>query len=145
MNKNRFRKPVAATAGCFFLFVAPGLTLSQSAPPGSARTPTVASPVAQQKKDTPPPDDFAGLQYTDEQKAEIDKIHQETKSHKDVAAKDQKLTADQKDAMLLGYTRMESGRIYKVLTPEQQKEVNQRIRARRAADQATQQKQPPAK
>jgi Spy/CpxP family protein refolding chaperone len=62
-----------------------------------------------------------------------------------VVARDQKLTADQKDAMLLGYTRMESGRIYKVLTPEQRKEVNQRIRARRAAEQATQQKQPPAK
>jgi len=145
MNKNRFRKPVAVAAGCLFLCVAPGLTRPQSAPLGSAHTPTVASPVAQPKKETPPPDDFAGLQYTDEQKAEIDKIRQETKSQKDVVAKDEKLTADQKDAMLLGYTRMEYGRIYKVLTPEQRREVSQRMRARRAADQAAQQKQPPGK
>lgn len=145
MNKNRFLKQVVAAGGSFFLCVAPGLTRPQSAPPVSAHTSTAASPVAQPKKDTPPPDDFAGLQYTDEQKAEIDKIRQETKSQKDVVAKDEKLTADQKDAMLLGYTRIEYGRIYKVLTPEQRKEVSQRMRARRAADQAAQQKQPPGK
>jgi hypothetical protein len=82
------------------------------------------------------------LSYTDEQKAQIDTIRQDTKSRKEVVAKDDKLTADQKDAMLLGYTRMEYGRIYKVLSPEQQRQVRQRIRARRTADQAAQKKQP---
>jgi hypothetical protein len=100
-----------------------------------------ASGGAQAKRDTLPPDDFAGLTYTDEQKAEIDKIRLDTKSRKAVVAKDEKLTADQKDAMLLGYTRMEYGRIYKVLSPEQQRQVRQRIRARRTADQTAQKKQ----
>jgi Spy/CpxP family protein refolding chaperone len=89
-----------------------------------------------------PPNDFDGLNFTDEQKAEIDKIHRETESYKSIVAKDDKLTPDQKDAMLYGYTRLEIGRTFKVLTPEQQKEVRKRILARRAADQSAPQKQP---
>jgi Spy/CpxP family protein refolding chaperone len=145
MNKNRFGKPVAVAAGFFLLCAAPGLTRQQSASPGQAQTRTVAPPVAHPKKNAPPADDFAGLQYTDEQKTEIDDIRQKTKSQKEVVAKDEKLTADQKDAMLRGYARMEYGQIYQVLTPEQRKEVNERIRARREAKQAAQHKQPPAK
>ena len=142
MSKNRFAKPVAVAAGLIFLWAAPGLTSAQSASPRPVETSKVASTGAQAKRDSLPPDDFAGLSYTDEQKAEIDKIRLDTKSRKAVVAKDEKLTADQKDAMLLGYTRMEYGRIYKVLSPEQQRQVRQRVRARRAADQAAQKKQP---
>jgi hypothetical protein len=142
MNKHRFAKPVAIAAGLIFLWAAPGLTRAQSASPRPVQTSKVASAGAQAKRDVLPPDDFAGLTYTDEQKAEIDKIRLDTKSRKAVVAKDEKLTADQKDAMLLGYTRIEYGRIYKVLSPEQQRQVRQRIRARRTADQAAQKKQP---
>jgi hypothetical protein len=142
MNKHRFAKPVAIAAGLIFLWAAPGLTRAQSASPRPVQTSKVASAGAQAKRDVLPPDDFAGLTYTDEQKAEIDKIRLDTKSRKAVVAKDEKLTADQKDAMLLGYTRMEYGRIYKVLSPEQQRQVRQRIRARRTADQTAQKKQP---
>ena len=42
--------------------------------------------------------------------------------------------------MLLGYTRMEYGMIYNVLSPSQKRQVSQRIRARKAADQAAAQK-----
>lgn len=145
MNKHRFAKPVVVAAGLIFLWAGPGLTCAQSAPPRTVQTSKVASTGVQAKRDSSPADDFAGLSYTDEQKAEIDKIRLDTKSRKAVVAKDEKLTSDQKDAMLLGYTRMEYGRIYKVLSPEQQRQVRQRIRARRAADQAAQKKQPRAK
>jgi Spy/CpxP family protein refolding chaperone len=143
MNKNRFAKPVAVAAGFFFLCAAPGLTRGQSSPSGPAQTPKLASPGTPQKKDAPPPDDFSGLTYTHEQKAEIVEIQRDTKSRQDTVAKDEKLTADQKNAMLLGYTRMEYGRVYNVLTPDQQRKVKQRIRARRAADQAEKNKQTP--
>jgi Spy/CpxP family protein refolding chaperone len=142
MNNNRFAKTVAVAAGLIFLWVAPGLTRAQSASPRSVQISKVAPTGAQANRDSLPPDDFAGLSYTDEQKAEIEKIRLDTKSRKAVAAKDEKLTADQKDAMLLGYTRMEYGRIYKVLSPEQQRQVRQRIHARRAADEAAKKKQP---
>jgi hypothetical protein len=141
MNKNRFGKPVAVAVGFFLLCTAAGLTRAQSAAPGPAQTPRVASPGAQPKRDATPPDDFAGLQYTDEQKAAIDLIRQQTKLHKDTVLKDEKLNADQKDAMILGYTRLEYGQIYRELTPEQKREVRKRNSARRAADQAAKNKQ----
>jgi len=90
-----------------------------------------------------PEDDFAGLIYSDEQKAEIDKIHRDIESHKVVIAKDTTLDADQKSAMLFGYTRIEYGRIFQVLSLEQQKQVRQKILARKAEDPAAKKRQPP--
>lgn len=145
MNKNRFRKPLPVAAGFIFLCAAPGLTPAQSGPRPPAQTSSVASSRTQPKKNSLPPDDFAGLTYSDEQKAEIDKIHQATKARKDAVVKDERLNADQKDAMLQGYSRIEYGQVYKVLTPEQQIQVRQSVRARREVEQAAQKKQSPQK
>jgi Spy/CpxP family protein refolding chaperone len=141
MNKNRFAKRMAVAAGFFFLCAASELTRAQSSPPSPAPTPRNTPPAVRPKKNAPPPDDFAGLQYTDEQKARIDQIHQDMKSRLDAVVKDEKLTAEQRDAMLAGYQRMERSQVFKVLTTQQQKEVLQRMRARRAAEQAEQNKQ----
>jgi len=136
MNKNRLAKPVAVVSGFIFLCAVPGLTRAQSAPPGTAQAPKVASSGTQVKRDPLPADDFAGLNYSQEQKTEIDQIQRSTKALMDAVVKDDKLTADQKDAMLLGYKRLEYGRAYKVLTSEQQRQVRQRIQVRRAEKQA---------
>jgi hypothetical protein len=138
MSKNRIAISVAAAAGFIFLFAAPKPTRALGAIPGVEQTTKVPSPGVEPKRKTPPPDDFAGVNFTDEQKAEIDKIHQETESFKARVAKDEKLTHDQKDALLLGYTRMEYVREFKVLSPDQQKQIRQRILARRTADRAKQ-------
>ena len=53
----------------------------------------------------------------------------------DLVVKDEKLSPDQKEAMLQGYRRLERGQVFKLLTPEQQREVRKRISARRAAEQ----------
>ena len=145
MNKNRFANRVAVAAGFFFLCSAPGLTRAQSSPPSPVRAPRKALPAARPKKDTPPTDDFAGLQYTDEQKARIDQIHQDMKLRTDAVVKDGKLTPEQKDAMLKGYARMERSQVFKLLTPEQQREVRARIRARHVAEQEELKKQSPPK
>ena len=143
MKKNRFAKPVAVAAGFIFMCAAPGLTRAQSGPSVPMRNATSVSPSgAQSTKKSLPADDFAGLTYTDEQKTEIAQIRRDANSHRDAVLKDDKLTADQKDAMLLGYTRIEYGQIYKVLSPEQQKQVRHRISARQEADQAAKKKQP---
>lgn len=141
MNKNRFAKRMAVAAGFFFLCAAPGLTRAQSSPPSPAPTPSKTSPAVRAKKNTPPPDDFAGLQYTDEQKARIDQIHQDMKSRMDATVKDKNLTAEQKNVMLAGYQRMERSQVFKVLTTQQRKEVLRRLRVRHAAEQAEQNKQ----
>jgi hypothetical protein len=141
MNKNRFAKRVALTAGFLFLFATPRLTRSQSSPPTPAPIPRKTLPAVRPKKDTHVADDFAGLQYTDDQKARIDQIHQDMKSRMDAVVKDEKLTAEQRDAMVAGYKRMERSQVYKVLTTQQQKEVLRRIRARHTAEQMEQNKQ----
>ena len=142
MNKGQFAKPMTVAVGFFLLCVLPGLSRAQSGSPSPMQSARVASP-SQAKKDAQPADDFADLNYTDEQKAEIDKIHRESESRMNVVAKDQKLTADQKGAMLQGYARLEYGELFKVLTPEQQKVVRNRVNARREADKAAKKQQPP--
>jgi hypothetical protein len=141
MSKNRFAKRMAVAAGFFFLCAAPGLTRAQSSPPSPAPTPPKTAPAVRAKKNTPPPDYFAGLQYTDEQQGRIDQIHQDMKTRMDAVAKDQKLTAEQKDAMLAAFQRSERSQVYRVLTSAQRKEVARRARARQAAEQAAQNKQ----
>ena len=74
------------------------------------------------------------MSYTDEQKVKIDEIRKNMRARMDAVAKDDKLTPDQKQAMLLGLQRMETSDLFKVLTPEQQKEVLKKAQARRAAD-----------
>jgi Spy/CpxP family protein refolding chaperone len=141
MNKDRFAKAVAVAAGFVFLCAAPGMAGAQVAMPVAVQTPTAAAHGAQPKRNVLPPNDFAGLNYTDDQKAELDKIHRDTESLKAAVEKDRQLTSDQKNAMLLGYTRMEYGQSYKVLSPEQRRQVRQRMLARKAPDQAGQKKQ----
>jgi Spy/CpxP family protein refolding chaperone len=130
---NPFTKRAAVTAGLFCLSAAAGLTGAQSSRPTAVQTPPMVSPAARPKRDTPPTDYFAGLTLTADQKAKIDAVHQKTKSRLDAVVKDEKLDADQKAAMLLGYRRMENGQIFNLLTPEQRIVVRERIRAQRLA------------
>src|SRR6266403_4699720 len=142
MNMNRFARRVAVAAGFFCLCAAPEPARGQINAPGHAPTPPKGAPVARPQRAPSTVDDFAGLKYTDEQKAKIDQIHQDMKSRMDAVVKDGKLTAEQRDAMLAGYQRMERSQVYKVLTTQQQKEDRRRIRARHAAGQTEQNKQP---
>lgn len=143
MNRKRFAKQVAVAAGFCLLGASAVLTRAQSSPPAPAQTPHATSPVAQPNKDARPTDVYEGLQFTDEQKAKMGQIHGDMKSRMDLVAKDEKLSEDQKQAMLEGYRRMENGEIFKVLTPEQQAEVRKRVSALRAAKQHGQQKKKP--
>jgi hypothetical protein len=144
MIRNRFVNSMALAAGVITLSAMPAAVRPDSASRSALQTPKTASPASQSQARSSLNDDFAGLDLTDEQRAEIAKIHQDIESHKAAVAKDQKLSTDQKDAMLLGYTRMEYGMIFKQLTPQQQKVVRKRMKDRRDADQATQKKELPA-
>lgn len=79
-------------------------------------------------------DAFVGLDLSNEQRAEVQKIRQDAEVHKAATAKNQKLTQDQKDAMIQGYTRIEYSKIFQALTPAQQNLVRERIRAWQAAE-----------
>jgi Spy/CpxP family protein refolding chaperone len=100
---------------------------------------------AQPTSDSFPADDFAGLKFTDDQKAKIDEIHRKMNSNREVVARAKYLTSDAKDAMIQGYSRIERSQIFDVLTPEQKKEILRRIRARKAAPVEKKQVPPPLK
>jgi hypothetical protein len=143
MNKKRLARQIAVAIGFILPIAAPGPVIAQSASRNSVQTPRAASPEAQPTSNAVREDDFDGLNYSVEQKTEIDKIHRETESHKETIANNTALNADQKNALILGYTRLEYGRIFQVLSMEQQKQVRQKILARRAEDQPMKKKQPP--
>jgi Spy/CpxP family protein refolding chaperone len=142
MTKNQFAKSLTIAAGLILLFATPAPARA-GAPQSAMQVPTPASPGPLQKSDSLP-DFFAGLNYTDDQKAEIAQIRHDMDTRRGAVAKDDRLTQDQKDAMILGYTHLENGEIFKVLTPEQRRQVRQRLQARGATDQAAQKKHPTA-
>jgi Spy/CpxP family protein refolding chaperone len=139
MKKNRHTRRVAT--GLLFLCVMPGLTRAQSSTPSPMPAPPKAARVSRPKRVPSKADDFAGLNLTDDQKAKIEQVHQSMKRRRDAMVKDEKLTADQRDAMLEGYERMERGQVFELLTAEQRKEVREKIRARQAAEKVAQKKQ----
>lgn len=142
-DENRIAKGVAVAVAFLFLGATPGLTRQQSdpssSPPQSAApapvqtAPHAPTPGVRPKREATPEDDFAGLTYTDEQKAKIDKIYETAKMRADAVKRDEKLNPDQKQAMLDGYRRMEIKEMFGVLTPEQQAEVRKKALARRNA------------
>jgi hypothetical protein len=143
MNKNRFANTLTLAAGLFLLSAAQGPARAGSASYGAMQVPTPASPGPLPKSDSLP-DYFAGLNYTDDQKAEIAQIRHNMDTRRGAVAKADRLTQDQRDAMILGYTHLENGEIFKVLTPEQRRQARQRLQARGASNQAAQKKHPPA-
>jgi Spy/CpxP family protein refolding chaperone len=106
---------------------------SQGGRPSPARARRMAPITAQTGSGSLPTDDFAGLNFTEDQKAKIDEIHRKMNSNREIVAKAETLTSDAKNAMIQGYSRIERSQIFDVLTPDQQKEVRARIHARQAA------------
>ena len=101
--------------------------------PQARPAPSVAQASSGQARPASVADYFAGLDYTAEQKAGIEKVKQDTEAKKALVAKDTKLDDSQKDAFIQGYTRLEYQEIFKLLTPAQQKLVRQRMNAAKAA------------
>jgi hypothetical protein len=106
--------------------------------PRAARGSTTRT-VSQARRRTPPPDDFAGLTFTDEQKARMDKIREDMKPRFDAVVQDTEASREQKAAMIEGLMRTAHREVFELLTPEQQAEVDRKILARRTAEQAQRQ------
>jgi hypothetical protein len=133
MSKIAFVKPVIAAGGFLFLCASPEFALGQSIQPGAAPPPApMKSGLAPRSKSAAPPDLLEGLTLAADQKAKIDQIREETKSHMAAVANDKKLSPEAADAMRRGYQRFENVKVLEALTPEQQQEVRKRIAAWRA-------------
>jgi len=139
MKRTQFAKQLAAAAGLLLVSAIPDRTCGQSLPPAPVETPLKTIPSAKRAPD--PLDDFAGLSFTDDQKVKIQQIRRDIASRMNAVVRDNKLSPDQKEAMLEGFQRMERTQVYQVLTPEQQSEVRKKILARRKAAKEEKEKQ----
>jgi Spy/CpxP family protein refolding chaperone len=133
MNMNRLAGWVTVLAGFFFLSAAAGFTSAQVPQPAAAQPTHLVAPAARPEGNARSTNYFAGLKYTDEQKAKIDEIHRRMALRKDAVLKSEMLDAEQKGAMTAGLGRMERGEIARLLTPEQKKEVLKKAHAAQVA------------
>jgi Spy/CpxP family protein refolding chaperone len=131
MSKLAFVKAVVAAGGILFLCAAPELALGQSNQPVTAPGESMKSALAPPGRSAP--DLLKGLTLTDDQKAKIDQIRQDTKSRLAAVTSDKKLSPEAANAFLTGYQRNENAKILEVLTPEQQQQVRKRLAAWKAA------------
>jgi len=115
---------------CLWLLAGGAAAQVNSPPPSAPRM----SASMQAQKGSMPTDDFAGLDLTDPQKANIDKIRKNYESRREIVTSDERLNAEQRQAMSNGLWRLENSEIYKALTPDQQLLVRKRIYARQSAD-----------
>lgn len=76
---------------------------------------------------------FANLNLTDDQKAQLKKIHENTKSQIEAVQNDSSLTADQKQAKMHQLRRDARKQTSQVLTPDQRKQLRAEMREHRAA------------
>jgi Spy/CpxP family protein refolding chaperone len=141
VKTNRILGRWAAAAGLCLLWAVPGAGGAQS-PPAPTRPPAGHMSIVPDSKlkQVDPMDDFAGVNFTAEQKARVEQIREKSRSRMHDVAVDTKLSPEQRAAMVEGIQRLERGEVYQVLTPEQQTEVRKRLLARRAAAQKEREK-----
>src|SRR6202035_1527703 len=100
MNTNRVAALMAIAAG-LILLIAPRPARAAGFFLNAGQVPTTSSLASEpQSAAAAGENDFAGLDLTGEQKAQMAKIHQAATTHKAVVAKHTKLTLRQKDALL---------------------------------------------
>jgi Spy/CpxP family protein refolding chaperone len=146
MFSNKIGKQVAIAAGFLALSFAPGMTRAQSASQPTAQdqtTQTQPAPAAPAKEDKKH-GVMAGLNLTDDQKAQMKQIRESTKSQLAAVQQDQSLTADQQRTKIHELRHNERLQMVKLLTPEQRQQMKANVRAMRAARREKQQQAPQA-
>jgi Spy/CpxP family protein refolding chaperone len=143
MTRNRITKQIAVAAGLLALSFAPGISRAQSNSQPPAQDQSQAAPAAPAQHEGRMHGAMKGLNLTDEQKAQMKKIHESTKAQLDAVNKDESLTADQKEAKIHQLRHGARTQMVKLLTPEQQRQMRANVRALRASRREKQQQQPP--
>ena len=130
MNSFRLIKQIAGIAAVLGLSILPAAVRAQD---------TQSSPAPDQSQSAPAQKPaqkggaLEGLNLTDDQKAQIQQIHKDTKAKVEAVSADSTLSADQKVEKTRQLRRAAHMQVRKVLTPEQRQAMRERARARRAA------------
>jgi Spy/CpxP family protein refolding chaperone len=133
-NRTRVEKRVLVASALLLLLAGPRLVGSQSNS-SAPSTPHTASPAAAANAETLP---LEGLKLTDDQKTRIANIRQHVEARREAIIKNGAVNQDRKETILQRLNLIETSEIFRVLTPDQQKEVQKRIADRRASEQQEQ-------
>jgi Spy/CpxP family protein refolding chaperone len=111
--------------------------------------PTTFAQSTSQEQTTPPAnsqptgrhhgkDRFAGLNLTDDQKAQMKKIHEDAKAKADAVMANTSLSDADKQAQVKSIHRAARKQVHAVLTPEQREQLRAKMRERRTERSQTQ-------
>jgi Spy/CpxP family protein refolding chaperone len=131
MNSKIVRNGVLFAAGVLLAYGSPALARAAGNAQEAGQTQTAP---AQQNGPARP-----DLNLTDDQKAQMKKIHQDAKTQIEAVNSDSSLSADQKQAKIQGIHRQTHKQVESILTPEQK----QQQRAWRRAHQGDKSEQEP--
>jgi periplasmic protein CpxP/Spy len=117
MDSKFIRKGVLLAAGLLAISASPMLASAAAIAQGAAQT--QAAPADQAKRSRP------DLNLTDDQKAQMKKIHQDAKAQIAAVNNDTSLSADQKQAKIRSIRRDTHKQTEALLTPEQRQTMKQ--------------------
>jgi len=143
MIRNNITKQLAVAAGFLALSFAPGISQAQNSSQPPAKDQSQSTPAAPAQREGRMHGAMKGLNLTDDQKAEMKKIHESRKAQLDAVNKDESLTAAQKDAKIHQLRHGARLQMVKLLTPEQRQQMQANVRAQRASRRERQQQQQP--
>lgn len=143
MNKFRTLKQMAAAAALLSFCGLSAIVNAQQTTPSN-------SPSSMQGQDQAPPmhgqkgdDELSKLNLSDEQKAQVKKIHQDMKAQMDTIQNDTTLSAEQKQEKIKQLHKASHEQVKQLLTPEQRQQMKADEMARKAAKQQGGQSAPP--
>jgi Spy/CpxP family protein refolding chaperone len=130
MKAFRILKNAVATAGLLAMIATPAALLAQD---------TSQSNPQDQAASTQPGhrhgDELAKLNLTDEQKAQVKKIHENMRAQMDAVKNDTTLTAEQKQAKMKELHKSSHEQVKQLLTPEQRQQLKADEKERKAEKQ----------
>lgn len=131
MNTRALRLAFLSGAGILALGALQKVSVAQEKPQDQAAPTQQASPAPGRRMHGEKM--LEGLNLTDDQKAQIKKIHEDARAKADAVSADTSLSEADKQAKLRAIHRDSMKQVHAVLTPEQRQQLREKMRERRGA------------
>ena len=130
MKTNKFFQSILGISGLLLAGTFASTAFGQSGGQEQSAPPPASQPAPRMHEHRG--DRFAGLNLTDDQKAQIKKIHEDAKAKADAVKADSSLSDADKQAKVKAIHRAAKKQAHALLTPEQREQLKAKMRERRA-------------
>jgi len=130
MKKNKFLNSILGVTGLLLAGTFAPTAFAQSATQDESAPPAASQPAPRAHEHRA--DRFAGLNLTDDQKAQMRKIHEDAKAKADSVKADSSLSEADKQLKLKSIHRAAMKQAHALLTPEQREQLKAKMREHRA-------------